>query len=70
MQMGRKSCCDPLGLLQSLQIDTGVQQDAQEFGHLFTSLLEATFARQADPALRNLIVDEVKHVLYLLHVNV
>ncbi|XP_037346646.2 ubiquitin carboxyl-terminal hydrolase 48 isoform X2 [Pungitius pungitius] len=46
---------DPTGLVKALGLDTGQQQDAQEFSKLFLSLLEDTLSKQKNPHLQNVI---------------
>ncbi|XP_072571838.1 ubiquitin carboxyl-terminal hydrolase 48 isoform X3 [Paramormyrops kingsleyae] len=43
------------GLVKALGLDTGQQQDAQEFSKLFLSLLEDTLSKQKNPNLQNVI---------------
>ncbi|XP_068450726.1 ubiquitin carboxyl-terminal hydrolase 48 isoform X2 [Clinocottus analis] len=55
MQNSNRKYIDPSGLVKALGLDTGQQQDAQEFSKLFLSLLEDTLSKQKDPDLQNVI---------------
>ncbi|XP_076846101.1 ubiquitin carboxyl-terminal hydrolase 48 isoform X2 [Brachyhypopomus gauderio] len=55
LQNSTRRYIDPSGLVKALGLNTGQQQDAQEFSKLFLSLLEDTLSRQKDPALQNVI---------------
>ncbi|KAL4701072.1 hypothetical protein H8959_015076 [Pygathrix nigripes] len=46
---------DPSGFVKALGLDTGQQQDAQEFSKLFMSLLEDTLSKQKNPDVRNIV---------------
>ncbi|XP_077116588.1 ubiquitin carboxyl-terminal hydrolase 48 isoform X3 [Ranitomeya variabilis] len=46
---------DPSGFIRALGLDTGQQQDAQEFSKLFMSLLEEKLSGQKDPYVRDII---------------
>ncbi|KAI9333964.1 hypothetical protein BDR26DRAFT_867537, partial [Obelidium mucronatum] len=43
MQYGAKNVFDPTAFVKSLNIDSGVQQDAQEFSKLFLGIMETVF---------------------------
>ncbi|XP_062842349.1 ubiquitin carboxyl-terminal hydrolase 48 isoform X2 [Trichomycterus rosablanca] len=55
LQNSNRRYIDPSGLVKALGLDTGQQQDAQEFSKLFLSLLEDTLSKQKDPNLQNVI---------------
>uniref|UniRef100_A0A4W4HMZ1 Ubiquitin carboxyl-terminal hydrolase 48 n=1 Tax=Electrophorus electricus TaxID=8005 RepID=A0A4W4HMZ1_ELEEL len=55
LQNSTRRYIDPSGLVKALGLNTGQQQDAQEFSKLFLSLLEDTLSQQKDPTLQNVI---------------
>ncbi|KAJ3400670.1 Ubiquitin carboxyl-terminal hydrolase 48, partial [Chytridiales sp. JEL 0842] len=55
LQMGPKKVCDPHDFVRRLNIQTGMQQDAQEFGKLFTSLVEGLLQLQESPGVKNVV---------------
>lgn len=55
LQNSNRKYIDPSGLVKALGLDTGQQQDAQEFSNLFLSLLEETLSKEKNPNLQNLI---------------
>ncbi|KAJ8367378.1 hypothetical protein AAFF_G00320470 [Aldrovandia affinis] len=55
LQNSNRRYIDPAGLVKALGLDTGQQQDAQEFSKLFLSLLEDTLSKQENPSLHNVI---------------
>uniref|UniRef100_A0A3Q1DG67 Ubiquitin carboxyl-terminal hydrolase 48 n=1 Tax=Amphiprion ocellaris TaxID=80972 RepID=A0A3Q1DG67_AMPOC len=55
LQNSNRKYIDPSGLVKALGLDTGQQQDAQEFSKLFLSLLEDTLSKQKNPSLQNVI---------------
>ncbi|XP_046881720.1 ubiquitin carboxyl-terminal hydrolase 48 isoform X1 [Hypomesus transpacificus] len=55
LQNSNRRYIDPSGLVKALGLDTGQQQDAQEFSKLFLSLLEDTLSKQKNPSLQNII---------------
>uniref|UniRef100_A0A3Q3GMV3 Ubiquitin carboxyl-terminal hydrolase 48 n=1 Tax=Kryptolebias marmoratus TaxID=37003 RepID=A0A3Q3GMV3_KRYMA len=55
MQNSNRKYIDPSGLVKALGLDTGQQQDAQEFSKLFLSLLEDTLSKQKNPNLQTVI---------------
>ncbi|KAG7279597.1 hypothetical protein CRUP_011690 [Coryphaenoides rupestris] len=55
LQNSNRRYIDPSGLVKALGLDTGQQQDAQEFSKLFLSLLEDTLSKQKSTTLQNMI---------------
>uniref|UniRef100_A0A3Q3WJP0 Ubiquitin carboxyl-terminal hydrolase 48 n=1 Tax=Mola mola TaxID=94237 RepID=A0A3Q3WJP0_MOLML len=55
LQNSNRKYIDPSGLVKALGLDTGQQQDAQEFSKLFLSLLEDTLSKQKNINLQNVI---------------
>ncbi|XP_037534462.1 ubiquitin carboxyl-terminal hydrolase 48, partial [Nematolebias whitei] len=55
MQNSNRKYIDPSGLVRALGLDTGQQQDAQEFSKLFLSLLEDTLSKLKNTNLHNVI---------------
>uniref|UniRef100_A0A8C5CU12 ubiquitinyl hydrolase 1 n=1 Tax=Gadus morhua TaxID=8049 RepID=A0A8C5CU12_GADMO len=55
LQNSNRRYIDPSGLVKALGLDTGQQQDAQEFSKLFLSLLEDTLSKQKSTTLQNII---------------
>ncbi|KAJ0023448.1 hypothetical protein NQD34_003347 [Periophthalmus magnuspinnatus] len=55
LQNSNRKYIDPSGLVKALGLDTGQQQDAQEFSKLFLSLLEDTLSKQRNSSLQNVI---------------
>ncbi|XP_075869327.1 ubiquitin carboxyl-terminal hydrolase 48 isoform X1 [Nelusetta ayraudi] len=55
LQNSNRKYIDPSGLVKALGLDTGQQQDAQEFSKLFLSLLEDTLSKQKNANLQNVI---------------
>uniref|UniRef100_A0A3Q3GML1 Ubiquitin carboxyl-terminal hydrolase 48 n=1 Tax=Labrus bergylta TaxID=56723 RepID=A0A3Q3GML1_9LABR len=55
LQNSNRKHINPSGLVKALGLDTGQQQDAQEFSKLFMSLLEDTLSKQKSPSLQNVI---------------
>ncbi|XP_077582327.1 ubiquitin carboxyl-terminal hydrolase 48 isoform X1 [Stigmatopora nigra] len=55
LQNSNRKYIDPSGLVKALGLDTGQQQDAQEFSKLFLSLLEDTLSKQKSLTLQNVI---------------
>uniref|UniRef100_UPI0037E73434 ubiquitin carboxyl-terminal hydrolase 48 isoform X2 n=1 Tax=Semicossyphus pulcher TaxID=241346 RepID=UPI0037E73434 len=55
LQNSNRKYIDPSGLVKALGLDTGQQQDAQEFSKLFLSLLEDTLSKQKSANLQNVI---------------
>uniref|UniRef100_A0A8C9U876 Ubiquitin carboxyl-terminal hydrolase 48 n=1 Tax=Scleropages formosus TaxID=113540 RepID=A0A8C9U876_SCLFO len=55
LQNSNRRYIDPSGLVKALGLNTGQQQDAQEFSKLFLSLLEDTLSKQKNPNLHNVI---------------
>ncbi|KAL1922771.1 uncharacterized protein VTP21DRAFT_9147 [Calcarisporiella thermophila] len=58
LQLGDSHVYNPVKLIESLNIDIGLQQDAQEFSNLFLSFLNARFSNQKNGNLRTLIRDQ------------
>ncbi|KAF9475859.1 cysteine proteinase [Pholiota conissans] len=58
LQEGNKSVFNPKNLVESLQLRTSEQQDAQEFSKLFMSHLDAEFKKQSSPVTKTLITDQ------------
>ncbi|RDB21476.1 Ubiquitin carboxyl-terminal hydrolase 48 [Hypsizygus marmoreus] len=58
LQESTQSVFNPTKLVESLQLRTTEQQDAQEFSKLFISHLDAEFQKQAIPAVKSLITDQ------------
>ncbi|XP_075046685.1 ubiquitin carboxyl-terminal hydrolase 48 isoform X1 [Mixophyes fleayi] len=58
LQNSNRRYIDPCGFIRALGLDTGQQQDAQEFSKLFMSLLEDTLSKQKNPDVRNIIQDQ------------
>ncbi|XP_052547662.1 ubiquitin carboxyl-terminal hydrolase 48 isoform X3 [Tympanuchus pallidicinctus] len=55
LQNSRRRYIDPSGFVKALGLDTGQQQDAQEFSKLFMSLLENTLSEQKNPDVQNIV---------------
>lgn len=55
LQNSNRRYIDPSGFVKALGLDTGQQQDAQEFSKLFMSLLEDTLSKQKNPDVRNVV---------------
>nr|XP_060614752.1 ubiquitin carboxyl-terminal hydrolase 48-like [Anolis sagrei ordinatus] len=55
LQSSRRRYIDPSGFVKALGLDTGQQQDAQEFSKLFMSLLEDTLSSQKNPEVRDIV---------------
>ncbi|XP_040279587.1 ubiquitin carboxyl-terminal hydrolase 48 isoform X1 [Bufo bufo] len=58
LQNSNRRYIDPSGFIRALGLDTGQQQDAQEFSKLFMSLLENKLSRQKDPYVRDIIQNQ------------
>ncbi|KAF8892462.1 hypothetical protein BD779DRAFT_1770408 [Infundibulicybe gibba] len=58
LQEGTQNVFNPSKLVESLQLRTTEQQDAQEFSKLFMSHLDAEFKKQSSPAVKSLITDQ------------
>ena len=54
MQLGARRWHDPSGLIQQLSLQTGIQQDAQEFNKLLMQLVERIVAKSGDPVVKSL----------------
>ncbi|XP_043919177.1 ubiquitin carboxyl-terminal hydrolase 48 isoform X3 [Protopterus annectens] len=55
LQNSNRRYIDPSAFVRALGLDTGQQQDAQEFSKLFLSLLEDILSRQMNPDVRNVV---------------
>ncbi|XP_070812409.1 ubiquitin carboxyl-terminal hydrolase 48 isoform X3 [Pituophis catenifer annectens] len=55
LQNSKRRYIDPSGFVKALGLDTGQQQDAQEFSKLFMSLLEDTLSSQKNPDVRDIV---------------
>ncbi|XP_033015280.1 ubiquitin carboxyl-terminal hydrolase 48 isoform X1 [Lacerta agilis] len=55
LQNSKRRYIDPSGFVKALGLDTGQQQDAQEFSKLFMSLLEDTLTSQKNPDVRDIV---------------
>lgn len=55
LQNSNRRYIDPSCFVKALGLDTGQQQDAQEFSKLFMSLLEDTLSKQTNPNVREII---------------
>ncbi|THH17534.1 hypothetical protein EW146_g3292 [Bondarzewia mesenterica] len=60
LQAGKKRVFNPTKLVESLKLRANEQQDAQEFSKLFMSHLDTEFQKQSDPALKNLLSNQVR----------
>ncbi|KAJ7632814.1 cysteine proteinase [Roridomyces roridus] len=58
LQESTQNVFNPTKLVESLELRTSEQQDAQEFSKLFMSHLDAEFKKQSNPALQSLITDQ------------
>ncbi|XP_031424419.1 ubiquitin carboxyl-terminal hydrolase 48 isoform X2 [Clupea harengus] len=58
LQNSSRRSIDPSGLVKALGLNTGQQQDAQEFSKLFLSLLEEFLLKQKNPNLQNVIQEQ------------
>ncbi|KAK0210866.1 hypothetical protein DFS33DRAFT_1252154 [Desarmillaria ectypa] len=58
LQESTQTVFNPIKLVESLQLRTSEQQDAQEFSKLFMSHLDAEFKKQTSPSLRSLLTDQ------------
>ncbi|KAK0459838.1 uncharacterized protein EV420DRAFT_1629202 [Desarmillaria tabescens] len=58
LQESSQTVFNPIKLVESLQLRTSEQQDAQEFSKLFMSHLDAEFKKQTSPSLRSLLTDQ------------
>ncbi|KAI8605212.1 hypothetical protein EDD21DRAFT_364219 [Dissophora ornata] len=55
LDRGLKSFYNPLSLVNSLKLDTAMQQDAQEFCNLFMARIDTQLQKQQDPQLGDFI---------------
>ncbi|XP_066462363.1 ubiquitin carboxyl-terminal hydrolase 48 isoform X3 [Eleutherodactylus coqui] len=58
LQNSNRRYIDPSGFIRALGLDTGQQQDAQEFSKLFMTLLEDKLSRQKEPYVRDIIQNQ------------
>ncbi|KAL0946674.1 hypothetical protein HGRIS_012863 [Hohenbuehelia grisea] len=58
LQESTQNVFNPTKLVESLQLRTAEQQDAQEFSKLFMSHLDAEFRKQINPSLQSLITNQ------------
>ncbi|KAF8163463.1 hypothetical protein B0H34DRAFT_795175 [Crassisporium funariophilum] len=58
LQEGNKSVFNPSKLVESLQLRTSEQQDAQEFSKLFMSHLDDEFKKQSLSSVKSLVTDQ------------
>ncbi|KAG7092641.1 hypothetical protein E1B28_008981 [Marasmius oreades] len=58
LQESIQKAFNPTKLVESLQLRTSEQQDAQEFSKLFMSHLDAEFKKQSDVRVRSLVTDQ------------
>ncbi|XP_075461958.1 ubiquitin carboxyl-terminal hydrolase 48 isoform X1 [Ascaphus truei] len=58
LQNSNRRYIDPSAFVRALGLDTGQQQDAQEFSKLFMSLLEETLSEQKNPDVKNIIQEQ------------
>ncbi|KAJ7156934.1 hypothetical protein C8R43DRAFT_1183392, partial [Mycena crocata] len=58
LQESTQNVFNPTKLVESLELRTTEQQDAQEFSKLFMSHLDAELKKQSNPALQSLIPDQ------------
>ena len=60
LQHSARSCYDPAAFTEALSIDTGVQQDAQEFNKLLLSFLEEQLKLSPEPSLAALVPSQFR----------
>ncbi|KAG8960305.1 hypothetical protein FRC03_006787 [Tulasnella sp. 419] len=58
LQCSSQRVFNPIKLVESLELQTSIQQDAQEFSKLFLSHLATEFEKQPIPSLRSLVADQ------------
>ncbi|KAJ6497048.1 hypothetical protein C8R47DRAFT_1184375 [Mycena vitilis] len=58
LQGSTQNVFNPTKLVESLELRTTEQQDAQEFSKLFMSHLDTEFKKQSNPSLQSLITDQ------------
>jgi ubiquitin carboxyl-terminal hydrolase 48 len=59
LEFTQKPFVDPRGLIESLRLNTGEQQDAAEFSKLFLDMIANELLKQKDPKRRNVLKDLV-----------
>ncbi|KAI8350750.1 hypothetical protein B0O80DRAFT_457403 [Mortierella sp. GBAus27b] len=62
LDRGLKSFYNPLSLVNSLKLDTAMQQDAQEFCNLFMARIDNQFQRQHDDHLKTFIAEQFQGI--------
>ncbi|KAL1717465.1 hypothetical protein EV715DRAFT_253708 [Schizophyllum commune] len=62
LQESTQSVFNPNKLVESLQLRTSEQQDAQEFSKLFMTHLASEFNKQSIPSVRSLVADQFEGV--------
>jgi hypothetical protein len=68
LQHSARSCYDPAAFTDALSLDTGVQQDAQEFNKLLLSFLEEQLGRSHCRGLAALVPEQFRgQYRYLTH---
>ncbi|KAF9090462.1 hypothetical protein BGX29_011475 [Mortierella sp. GBA35] len=66
LDYGIKDIYNPLSLVESLKLDTNVQQDAQEFCNLFMARIDSQLQSQEDEHLRTFIKNQFQgHYSYI-----
>ena len=60
LQHSARSCYDPAAFTEALSLDTGVQQDAQEFNKLLLSFLEEQLKLSPEPSLAALVPSQFR----------
>ncbi|KAL1710109.1 hypothetical protein EV121DRAFT_252295 [Schizophyllum commune] len=62
LQESTQSVFNPNKLVESLQLRTSEQQDAQEFSKLFMTHLASEFNKQSNPSVRSLVADQFEGI--------
>ena len=60
LQHSGRTCYDPAAFTEALSLDTGVQQDAQEFNKLLLSFLEEQLKLSPEPSLAALVPSQFR----------
>ena len=60
LENSHREYIDPQCFIDHLGLDTGEQQDAQEFSKLFLALLEDSLSQQCDPFVKNIIQSQFR----------
>ncbi|KAF9583211.1 hypothetical protein BGW38_010019 [Lunasporangiospora selenospora] len=58
LDLGSRTVYNPLALVKSLNLDTSMQQDAQEFCNLFLAKIDSQLQLQEDPFLRDFVKNQ------------